>query len=202
MKLYYAPHTRAGRIRWLLEELEVPYVLERLDFSKREHKSLDYLKIHPHGSVPALVDGSLAMFESAAITLYLVDKYPERRLAPPVGTPERGYFYQWVVYPVATMEPPMMQYLMHARILPEDQRIPRIAEKARAEFGEPLKVLEQELRGKSFILGEHFSAADVMIGSALQFAQFLGLVDERPEISAYMTRLTDRPASKRSQADD
>lgn len=199
MKLYYAPHTRAVRSRWLLEELEVPYVIERLDFSKREHKSLDYLKIHPHGAVPALVDGSLAMFESAAIALYLADKYPERRLAPAVGTPERGYYYQWIVYSVATLEPPVIQHFLHTRIFPEERRSAQVVEDSRARFEAIAKVLEQEIRGKSYMLGEHFSAADVMIGAVLDWARSSGLVDQASELSAYVTRVTDRPAYKRAQ---
>ena len=103
MKLYYAPQTRAGRVRWMLEEIGAPYELVRLDMSKGDHKKPEYMKIHPHGAVPALADGDLAMFESAAICAYLADKFPEKRLAPPVGTPPRGLYYQWMIYSMATL---------------------------------------------------------------------------------------------------
>src|SRR5258705_12836566 len=109
MKLYYARMTRAGRPRWMLEETGAPYELVRLDLSRGEHKKPEYMKIHPHGSVPALDDGDLALFESAAICAYLADKFPEKRLAPPVGTPARGLYYQWIVYSMATMEPPILK---------------------------------------------------------------------------------------------
>ena len=103
MKLYYAPQTRAVRPRWLLEEIGAPYTLVRLDMSKGEHKTPEYVKIHPHGAVPALVDGDVTMFESAAICAYLADKFPEKRLAPPVGSPARATYYQWIIYSMATL---------------------------------------------------------------------------------------------------
>ena len=94
MKLYYAPQTRATRPRWMLEEIGAPYELVRLQLSKGEHKQPEYLKIHPHGAVPAYSDGEVTMFESAAICAYLADKFPDKRLAPPLGSPQRGLYYQ------------------------------------------------------------------------------------------------------------
>ena len=108
LKLYFAPRTRATRPRWLLEELGVPYELVELDMSKQEHKQLPYLRIHPLGRVPALADGDQVIFESAAICMYLADKFPEKKLAPAVGTPERGQYYQWMVYAGATLEPEVL----------------------------------------------------------------------------------------------
>jgi len=92
LTLYYSPQSRAIRPRWLLEEIGVPYELKRLNLQAGEQKKPGYLKINPNGTVPALVDGDLALFESAAICQYLADKFPEKRLAPPVGTPERGRY--------------------------------------------------------------------------------------------------------------
>ncbi|MET0152909.1 MAG: glutathione S-transferase N-terminal domain-containing protein, partial [Candidatus Binatia bacterium] len=90
MKLYYARQTRASRARWMLEEIGEPYELVRLDLSKGEHKRPEYLKIHPHGAVPALVDGETAMFESAAICAYLADKFPAKGFAPPPTSAARA----------------------------------------------------------------------------------------------------------------
>jgi glutathione S-transferase len=201
MKLYYAPQTRAGRPRWLLEEIGVPYELARLDLSKGEHKSPEYLKIHPHGAVPALVDGDLAMFESAAICAYLADKFPDRRLAPPVGTPARGLYYQWMHYSMATLEPPVLQVFLHTIMLPEDKRSAAAVDEAKTKFAEVGRVLNQALTGKSFILGEQFTAADVMLGSSLIWAKFMGLAGGFPELEAYTTRLSERPAFQRARAD-
>lgn len=203
MKLYFAPNTRSVRPRWLLEELEVPYVLERLDMSKGQHKSLDYMKIHPHGAVPAFVDGSLAMFESAAIVMYLADKYPEKGLAPAPGTPERGPYYQWILYAMTTLEPPLLQYFLHTRMLPEDKRSAHEAEQAHARLDEVFKVLGHELRDRPYMVGSHFTAADVMIGSMLGWAKMLGLLDKAgSELNEYFARIADRPAFKRGSAND
>ncbi|MCK6592418.1 MAG: glutathione S-transferase family protein [Polyangiaceae bacterium] len=203
MKLYFAPNTRAVRPRWLLEELEVPYVLERLDLSKGEHKSLDYMKIHPHGAVPSLVDGSLAMFESAAIVMYLADKYPEKGLAPAPGTPDRGLYYQWILYSMTTLEPPLLQYFLHTRMYSEEKRSAAAAEEARGRIEEIWKILAHELRDRTYIVGNHFTAADVMLGSMIGWAKPMGLLDKAgPEITEYLGRLAERPAHKRAFAKD
>ncbi len=201
MKLYYVPQTRAGRPRWLLEEIGAPYELVRLDMSKGEHKKSEYLKIHPHGVVPAFVDGDVAMFESAAICMYLADKFPEKRLAPPVGTPARALYYQWMVYTMATLEPPLVQVFMNTVMLPEAERSAEAVEKGRTQFKAVAGVLEQALSGRTFILGEQFSAADVMVGSTLLWANFMGLVAGYPALEDYVKRLSERPAVQRARAD-
>lgn len=201
MKLYHSPRSRSARVRWLLEEIGAPYEVVRLDLSKNEHKTPDYLKIHPHGVVPALVDGDLTLFESAAICAYLADKFPEQRLAPPVGTPARGLYYQWMHYAMATLEPPVLQVFLHTVRLPEEQRRPRVADDGRQRFAEVARVLSAALAGRRYILGEQFSTADVMLGSTLGWAQGLGLLAEAPELQAYVRRLSERPAFQRAQAD-
>jgi glutathione S-transferase len=200
MKLYFAPQTRAGRPRWMLEELGVPYELVQLDLAKGEHKKPEYMKIHPHGAVPALVDGDLALFESAAICSYLADKYPEKKLAPPVGTPARGLYYQWMHYAMATVEPPLLQTFLHTVMLPEAQRKPEVVEEARKQWQDVARVLSQALAGKTWILGEQFSAADVMIGSCLVWAGFMGMTSGFPELEAYVARCSARPALQAAQA--
>jgi glutathione S-transferase len=199
MKLYYAPRTRSGRVRWLLEELDAPYELVRLDFSKREHKQPSYLAVHPLGVVPALVDGDTTLIESAAICLYLADKFADRGLAPAPGTPERGLYYQWIVFSVVTIERLVVDALA---ALPREQ--PARAEAlpaARAKLADALGVVERALDGKTWILGDRFSAADVMLGSLLVWARVSGLVEGHPAVEAYAKRLGDRPASKRARAD-
>jgi glutathione S-transferase len=201
MKLYHSPRSRSVRARWLLEEIGAPYDLVTLDFAKNEHKTAEYMKIHPHGAVPALVDGDLAMFESAAICAYLADKFPEEHLAPPVGTPARGRYYQWMHYSMATLEPPVLQVFMHTVMLPEEQRSAASAEEGRAKFAEVGRVLSQALTGKPFLLGDQFSAADVMIGSTLSWASFMGLLNDQPQLQDYVKRLSERPAFQRAQKD-
>jgi len=200
MKLYHRPQSRSVRPRWLLEEIGAPYELITLDHAKGEDKTPAYLKIHPHGAVPAFVDGDLAMFESAAICLYLADKFPDKHLAPAIGTPARGLYYQWMLYSIATLEPPVLQIFMNTVMLPEAERSAAAVEQGRKTFGEVANVLSQALAGKPFLLGQQFSAADVMIGSTLGWGQFMGLLEGRPELGAYVKRLSERPAFQRAQA--
>src|SRR5262245_43024026 len=176
IKLYYVPMTRASRPRFLLEELGVPYELVRLDTSKKENRSEAYLAIHPLGAVPALVDGDTVLFESAAIILYLADKFIDKRLAPPLGTPERAEYYKWIIFAMATMEPALQ--IIHAQHrLPEAERDMRTLETARARFKETAAVAERALSGKEWVLGNHFTAADVVLGSVAGWGKATGLLE-------------------------
>jgi glutathione S-transferase len=201
MKLYYARMTRATRPRWMLEEIGTPYELVRLDLSKGDHKKPEYMKIHPHGAVPALVDGDLALFESAAICAYLADKFPEKQLAPAVGTPERGLYYQWLVYSMATMEPPVLKVFLNTRFLPEEKRSPALVEEGRIQWAQVGRTLEAALAGRTFIVGDHFTAADLMVASIAGWAKFMGLLEEFPTLQRYVARLAERPAFQRANAD-
>jgi len=201
MKLYHSPQSRSVRPRWLLEELGVPYDLVRLDFSKNEHKTAEYMKIHPHGAVPALVDDDVVIIESAAICAYLADNYLDKQLAPPVGTPARGKYYQWMHYSIATLEPPVLQVFLNTVMLPEEQRSAKAVDEGKQSFANVARVLSQTLAGKSFLLGEQFSAADVMVGSTLAWANFMGLLEPYPVLQDYVKRLSARPAYQRAQTD-
>ena len=106
MRLYYVPRTRAGRPRWVLEELGIPYELVRLDPARGETRSPEHLSRQPLGHVPALEDEGGLLFESAAICLYLAEKYPEKGLVPPPGSRGRGLTYQWLFYAMTELEPP------------------------------------------------------------------------------------------------
>ena len=201
LKLYHSAQSRSTRPRWLLEEIGAPYDLVRVDLSKQEHKTPQYLQIHPHGVVPALVDGDLALMESAAICAYLSDKFPAARLAPAVGTPERGRYYQWMFYAMATLEPPVLQVFMNTVMLPEAERSAAAADEGRRKFAEVAEVIASGLASKPFLLGEQFSAADVMVGSTLAWSQFMGLLNNQPALAEYVQRLITRPAYQRATAD-
>ncbi len=201
MKLYYAPRSRATRARWMLEEIGTPYELARIDLSKGEQKQAEYLKIHPHGVVPALSDGDVTVFESAAICAYLADRFPEKRLAPPVGSGARGLYYQWLVYSTATAEPPVVKVFLNTMMLPEAKRSAALAEEGRAQWAEVARVIERALDGNSFLLGESFTAADVMIGSIAGWVGFMGLLEGFPVLQDYAGRLSSRPAYRRAIAD-
>jgi glutathione S-transferase len=201
MKLYYAPRTRAVRPRWLLEELGVPYELVRLDLHKGEHKTPEYMKIHPHGVVPALVDGDLALFESAALCMYLADQFPEKKLAPPVGTRARALYYQWMAYALGTLEEALEKIIMHSTGLPEARRKPELVAEGQESLASVAQVLTPVLAGKQFLLGEQFTAADVVLGSGMVWMRMMGHLKGFPEVEAYADRLGARPAFQRANKD-
>lgn len=192
MRLYYASHTRSIRPRWLLEEMGLPYELVRLDLSKREHKTPDYLRIHPLGQVPALVDGPIRIFESAAICLYLADKHLDKGLAPAVDSSERAAYYQWVFFLMTGLEKPVLEAYNRAR-----RGEPVDAGTCQALFA----VLEKGLSPGPYLLGENFSAADVIAGAILDIARAAKILDESSKVHEYHRRLRERPAYRKARAD-
>lgn len=206
LKLYYAPQTRAVRARWMLEEIGAPYELVRLDLSAREQKNPEYLKLNPNGTVPTLVDDDLILYESAAIVQYLADKFPEKHLAPAVGTAARGRYYQWIHYAMNALEPPAVTFFLHttgARLgRPQHERLPQLVPEAKVELEAALKVVDDNLAGKDFMLGQQFTGADVMIAALVGWCAQLGVLGEDNEnLSAYLMRMGSRPALVRSLAD-
>lgn len=200
MKLYFARRTRATRPRWLLEELGVPYEKINLELTKGEHKTAEYLAVHPLGAVPALVDGDVTLIESIAICMYLADKYLERGLAPAHGTAARAHYYQWMLFAAATLEPAVAEYASHTSYLPESERRPAVAEAARVRFLAAAEVLSRALGDRSALVGQQFGAADVIVGSILLWAGSMGLLAQHPTLEAYTKALRARPAWARAQA--
>jgi glutathione S-transferase len=200
MKLYHIPQSRSARPRWLLEELGAPYEVVALNMTDGSLKTPEYLKVNPHGTVPALEDGDVKMIESAAICMYLADKYADKKLAPAPGSPERAAYYQWIVYTMATLEPPVLEVFLHTVRLPEAERSTKIAEEGRRKFKTVAAVLSKALEGKQYLVGDQFTAADIMVGSTLGWSSFLGLLEEQPVLQAYVQRLMQRPAFQRAQS--
>lgn len=200
MKLYFTPRTRATRSRWLLEELGVPYELVKLDPSKHENKTAAYLAVHPFGEVPALVDGDVTLFESSAICLYLADRFPEKQLAPQPGSAERGYYYQWMLFAEVSIEPEVKEFYQPAE-LPEEKGSAHLqAELARhrTRLDDLLKVVEDGLNGREFLVGGRFSAADLVTASILHLANTLNLLEGHPRLLEYVILHTRRPALRRA----
>jgi glutathione S-transferase len=200
MKLYYVPKTRASRPRWVLEELGVPYDLVRLDPAKAETRSAEHLERHPLGHVPVLEDRGQAIFESGAICLHLADLFPEKRLLPAPGSVERGLAYQWVLFSMTEMEPPLIGLSTEAR-KPEAERDTAETAQARELFRKAASVLEAALRNRKFLLGDGFGVADVMVGGTLAWARGFKLLEGFPNLEAYLARLRERPAWQRAMAD-
>jgi glutathione S-transferase len=200
--LYHSAQSRSVRPRWLLEEIGVPYTLTRIDLQAGDQKKPEFLAVNPNGAVPALVDGDVKLFESAAICQYLADRFPEKRLAPAVGTAARGYYYQWIHFAMSTLEPPLLTLFLHTAMRPEAERLPQLVEPAREQLRAALGVFDRAVHGRAFIVGDDLTAADVMVASTLAWAQMLGLIDSRiPATASYLGRLMGRPAFQRAFAD-
>lgn len=195
MKLYWAPRTRSLRALWVLEEAGAPYDRVRLDLSAGEQKSPQYRAINPMAKVPALTDGPLAVAESGAICAYVAEARPQAGLAPPLGDPARGRYLQWLFFSPGCIEPALLQKSTGVAISP--------ASAGFGDFDRVFDVLEEALVKGPWLLGEAFSAADVMIGADLHFGMdIFKLVPERPALRAYVDRCLGRPALQRAKAID
>ena len=201
MKLYFAPRTRAVRPRWLLEELGVPYELVRLELTRQENNTPEYLAVHPLGEVPALVDGELTLLESLSICLYLADRFPEKQLAPPMGSAERGSYYKWMVFAEVSLDPVVLAFYWHAQ-QPEEKKASAQAKEELARQGTRLKavldLIDRGLGGSEFLVGGAFTAADVVMASILHLANTLKLLDGHPRLVEYVKRHSQRPAVRRA----
>jgi glutathione S-transferase len=196
--LYHVPFSRSLRVRWLLEELALPYQLVTRSFA--ELRQPEHLALHPLGKVPVLRDGELVLFESGAILQHLLERYGEGRLEPKPGTSERSLHWQWFHYAEASVTPPLGLIVRHTSLLPEAERIPAVVEFARRGAGDALGVVERALAGRSWLLPE-FGAADVMMGYSAKLASLLGLIGEAtPGLRAYLARCEERPAWRRAVA--
>lgn len=198
IKLYHAPMTRSLRILWLLEELELPYEIEKLEFPAGLQTPA-FLAKSPLGKVPLLEDGEVRICESGAITEYLVETYGKGRLAPAPGTPARAEYLQWLHWSEATAMPSLAEYFQNVLIKPEGERIPAVAEEAKGKIAKWLGVLDGHLAGRKFLTGDDFTAADVMMGYTVQGGKFSGMAGDFPNVMAYAARLEARPAFDRAR---
>ena len=199
MKLYYVPKTRASRPRWVLEEVGVPYDLVRLEPGPGGTRSSEHMARHPLGHVPVLEDRGQYIFESGAICLHLADLFPEKRLLPPLGTVDRGHAYQWVLFSMAEMEPPLIVLSAEAK-KPDAERSAAVVSEARERFRKTALVLEAVLRDRKYLVGDAFGVADVMVGATLAWARAMRLVDALPSLEGYLSQLRERPAWQRALA--
>lgn len=179
LKLYGGARTRASIVQWYLEELGIAYDYLSLNLQAGEHRQPDYLAVNPVGKVPAIVDGDFKLWESGAILLYLADRNDDA-----IQTPEqRAELAQWVLFANATFGPGVFMEASRER------EMPRL-----------LTFLNQHLESRSYLLGDHFSAADVAVGSFIAYMPIMLQIgfDDYPAIAAYLKRLSDRPAFQKT----
>jgi len=193
MKLYWSPRTRSFSVLWLMEETGQPYERVLIDLSKGAQKTPEYLAINPMGKVPALQDGEVTLAEAAAICAYVAELYPQAKLAPPMGDRLRAKYLYWLFFGPSCVEPAMVQVATKIEINP-----------TAAGWGNAERVfdvLDAGLEQGPWILGENFSAADIVIGSGLNFAvRLFKMIPARPSFDRYIDACTARPAFQRASA--
>jgi glutathione S-transferase len=195
ISLYHAPFSRSVRVLWLLEELGTPYQLRTLPPIAA---TTPFSQLTPTGKVPTIEDGDLVMFESIAIMEYILERYGNGQLAPARASREWGCFLQWLHYSESTAFPPLGYLARHSFALPPAERIAKSVEENRALAAMVLAVPERALVGSDYLLGEEFSAADIAMGYTVGTAMLLGILDDSPNLTAYLSRLAARPAFQRA----
>ncbi|WP_417675961.1 glutathione S-transferase family protein [Pseudodonghicola sp.] len=199
MKLYYAQNTRAVRIAWLLEELGLPYEIEKFQLGSPEMRSPDYRKIHPMGRVPALEDGDITLFESGAIVEWVLAVHGNGRLQPPVGTKEFAQYLQWFHYCEGMIMPPINTIVVETILLPPERRSEANAKRAIKLLSQMLTAVETHMEGRDYLAGE-FTAADIMTGHSVTVSREMLKLDfsALPNLDAYADRLLARPALQKA----
>lgn len=187
IKLYWSPRSRSFTTLWLMEETGQPYERVLTDISTGAQKSPEFLAINPMGKVPALVDGEVSMAESAAICAYVADRYPQSRLAPPIGDPRRGRYLQWLFFAPGCIEPAILQAYLKLDM-------PAVSA-AWGSTTQTFDVLDQALEKGPWLLGDDFTAADVAIGAGMNYAiRMFNMVPSRPNFDRYLDACAARPA--------
>ncbi len=194
LKLHFAPNSRAGRILWLLEELELPYELNRMDFHPKDLKSDEHRARHPLGRVPVLEDGDISIFESGAIVEYILERHRDGGLKPPVDSPLYPEYLQWFHYCEGMVMPPVNTIVVQTLLLPPDRRDETVLGQAQRLLTRALAPVEDALAGRDYLIGD-FSAADIMLGHACFMSNRLGCVtDDMANLKSYVERIVARPA--------
>jgi glutathione S-transferase len=193
--LFHAPNSRSGGARALLEELGVPYDLHVLNLKKNEQRDPKYLAVNPMGKVPAILHDGALVTEQPAVYLYLADLYPQIGLAPAIGDPLRGPYLRWMVFYGSSFEP---------AVVDRSQKHPPAPPSTcpYGDFDTMLGAVKQQLATGPYMLGERFTALDVLWGMALKWTVGFKLVPPSPQIEAYIERVNSRPGIQRATAKD
>lgn len=192
MRLYGFAGTRAQRALWGLKEVDADFEYVSVNLLKGEHKRPEYLRINPAGKVPVLIDGDRVIPESAAIVLYLAEKYPEKALLPD-SRDERAQVYRWTMFAVTELEQPLWRITRHMILYPPEKRSPADIALAREDFVTMAAILDAHLEAREFIVGNRLSVADCVTVYLMDWANELQLLDGFPRLAAYMERLYARP---------
>jgi glutathione S-transferase len=200
MRLYGFGPTRSLRALWGLKELDADFEFVPVNLLAGEHKRPEFLRLNPAGKIPVLVDGELVIPESAAILLYLTDKYRDKGLLPE-SLAERAHVYRWLMFAVTELEEPLWRITRHTALYPEDKRLPADIALAKGEFTAMAAVLERHLEGRQYIVGDRISIADCVAAHLIDWANEFKLIEGFPQLRAYLTRMYARPTAPQRIAD-
>jgi glutathione S-transferase len=190
--LHHHPFSRAANVVWMLEEVGEPYELRYVDIMAGAQKKPDLLALNAMGKLPTLVDGDVVVTESAAIALYLADRYAYGRLAPKVDDPQRGTYLRWSLFAPSVIEPGALAKLAGWSY--------KASQAGWGDHEAMLAAMESALKDRPFILGDTFSMADVIFGGTVRYMVTFKMLEARPIFAEYIERLSARPASKRAEA--
>lgn len=196
LTLYHAAPSRSSIVHWMLEEIGEPYDLHLMSLKKGDNRAADFLKVNPMAKVPTLRHKDVVITEAAAICTYLADAFPQAKLNVPIGDPRRGQYLKWLFFGPSCVEPAMMD-----RMFPRKEAPPRAA-MGYGDYDTVIEVLAEGVRTGPYLMGEQFTAADVVIGSGLRFGMMFKGLPERPEFVSYVKHVTERPAAKRAAEKD
>jgi glutathione S-transferase len=190
--LHYHPFSRAAGVVWTLEEIGQPYELAFVDTRKNEQKAPGLLALNPMGKIPVLVDGDVVVTEVAAIALYLADRYAAGRLAPALDDPRRGAYFRWSLFAPSVIEPGAMAKMQKWEF--------RAGQAGWGDFDAMTKTIDHAIGSGPWLLGDMFSIADVVFGGTLRYMVRFGMLQASPAITAYIERISARPAAQRADA--
>lgn len=193
---YYNPRSRAQMAHWMLEEVGAPYKTVLMDLDAGDTRKPEFLAVNPMGKLPTIVHKGVVVTETAAIIAYLADAFPQAGLAPALDDPQRGAYYRWLFFGAGCFEPALLDTML---------KRPPVEGKGTVGWGsydDVVAALKQTLAKGPYLLGERFTAADVYVGAEISWAMMFGASNLKgdPVFDAYVARLHERPAFKRSSA--
>lgn len=195
IEFFHAPHTRSSGVLALMEELGADYDLKLMSIKAGDQSRDDFLAINPMGKVPTIRQGDAVVTEQVAVYLFLADHFADASLAPAIGDPDRGPYLRWMAFYGCSIEPAVIDKAM--------KREPAArATSPYADYDTVMAVVNQQLAKGPWLLGERFSAVDVLWGAALSWLTGFGLVEKTPAVVAYVERYQARPAVQRAAAKD
>jgi glutathione S-transferase len=201
IKVHHARRARSARVIWALEELGVQYEIHPMEFSNTVLQSAEYKKLHPLGQVPVIEDRGLVMFESGAILEYILEEHGEGRLAPAPRTAQRPVYLQWFHFGEGEIARHVSEIVRNRFGKPPEGRLDAVIEESRQRLRASLAVIDSALSGKPFIVGEDFTAADIMVSYGITMSKIIGeYPKEFANVTAYLERLKGRPAYARAWA--